>query len=155
MKRVYLAGPIEGLHYSEATDWREYTAASLWQANLGSIDPMRGKSFLAGKMLHHENYAHDINCDTWSITQRDRFDVMRSDALLAYLGHWQPGASAGTLIELGWADAARIPIVVCTGENEHGVKLGQHPMVRGVAGWIVPSLGEAIDVLWMLLGEPT
>jgi hypothetical protein len=46
-KLVYLAGPIRGLNYDSANDWRSYTCEKLADGNSGiiGVSPMRAKNF--------------------------------------------------------------------------------------------------------------
>ena len=46
MKTVYLAGPITGLTYDGATDWRAYAKARLAKFGIQAVSPMRAKEFL-------------------------------------------------------------------------------------------------------------
>ena len=43
MHTVYLAGPITGLTYDGATDWRHAVAADLNSVGIKGLSPMRGK----------------------------------------------------------------------------------------------------------------
>ena len=47
-KRVYLAGPIRGCSYDNATDWREYAIKELAKDGIIGVSPMRAKEFLRG-----------------------------------------------------------------------------------------------------------
>ena len=76
------------------------------------------------------------------ITERDRFDTLRSDLIFCNLLGTNK-ISAGSMIEFGWADALRIPIILCM-EEEGNVH--DHAMVRAMASWIVPTLEEGIMV---------
>ncbi len=81
------------------------------------------------------------------LTERDRFDTMRSDLVFCNLLGAEK-ISAGSMIEFGWADAKRIPILVCMEPegNPH-----DHGMVHSVASWIVPTLEEGMEVTRDLL----
>jgi nucleoside 2-deoxyribosyltransferase len=59
--------------------------------------------------------------------------------------------SVGTMIEVGWADAARNPIIVAM---EPG-NVHEHPMVSDCAGYIVPTLDEAINLAVSILSHLT
>lgn len=141
MKRnVYLAGPITGLSYGGATEWRQYVADRLPEYIL-PVSPMRGKQYLGKEEkigLSYEEYP--LSCQK-GITCRDRHGVMSCDAILINL----LGANAisvGTMIEIGWADAFRKPIIlVMEKDNPH-----VHPIVKECAGFIVDNLDEAIFV---------
>lgn len=149
MMNVYAAGPITGLNYKGATDWRQYTQG-LFDRMSGQItvlDPMRGKAFLRSEIeIGSGGYDNQVASEK-GITNRDRRDVMNSDAVIVNL----VGAgivSIGTMIELGWADAARIPIVLVMEEfhNKH-----DHAMVREVATYRVQSVERAVELVTLML----
>jgi nucleoside 2-deoxyribosyltransferase len=76
-------------------------------------------------------------------------DVMRCDMILVnFLGASK--VSIGSVMEIGWADAWRKPIiVVMEKDNVHS-----HAMIREVAGYIVSNLDEAIKIVIAVL-SPT
>lgn len=119
------------------------------------------------------------------VVTRDRFDVQRCWMMLADLEHpatkevytWDgtPGeptgvamfnlgadlaqirksqmelGSLGTLTEFGWADAFGKPIVTVLKPGS----VHDHPFVRALSGFIVPTLDDAIDIIKsVLLSEP-
>lgn len=140
---LYLAGPIAGCTYGECTDWRKYAAAKL-PPHIHALSPMRGKEFIAKKektkVLGRE-YAESPLCLVPGVTCRDRNDVFRADAALVNLLGAKK-VSIGTMIELGWADAYRRPIILVMEQgNVH-----ENLLVRGVAGFVVDNLDEAIAV---------
>ncbi|MFH0814945.1 MAG: nucleoside 2-deoxyribosyltransferase [Candidatus Falkowbacteria bacterium] len=137
---LYLAGPIDGCSFGECTDWRKCVARRLPQ-HIHALSPMRGKDFLAAQTMIHGEHADNPLCRQPGIVCRDRFDVMRADAVLFnFLGAKK--VSIGTCIEVGWADAYRKPIIVAIEkDNVH-----QHMIVRGVAGFVVDNLDEAITL---------
>lgn len=150
MKSVYLAGPIGGLHYKEATDWRYYAIEKLSELGIRGMSPLRAKHYLSALPVISgtgEEYADMGPLSTQKgVTCRDRFDVRTCDVVLMNL----LGAeriSIGTMIEAGWADAFRVPIVLAIEPtNNH-----QHMMLREIAGFIVPSLDEAIHITKAIL----
>lgn len=148
-KLVYLSGPITGLTYENATDWRGYVRQEL-AFKIGSViqtlSPMRGKEYLKGAGIigikTHEKFSEAINAGQ-AIVTRDRWDTMRSDFILMnLLGATE--VSKGTMVELGWADAARIPVVLCM---EKTGNIHEHCFVRELCGYHVTSLDEGIDQL--------
>lgn len=153
-KTVYLSGPIAGCTFAEATDWREYVADRL-APGLVAVSPMRGKAILRDLMGTNKfsaegsrAYAHLLNCSPESITQRDRFDTTHAAAMLVNLLPAK-GFSVGTCIELGWADLARVPIVAVLPLGPGPYR--DHPIIRGVCGWIVETLDVGIGVVNGLL----
>lgn len=147
MKLVYLCGPITGLSYTGATDWRAGVAAELQSVGIGSLSPMRGKSYLEKETNLGFDYANTLLSNNRAITARDRFDTMRCDLVLSNLLGSQR-VSIGSMIEFGWADAKRIPIV-CVMEPTGN--LHDHGMVKEIASWIVPRLEDALAITKAIL----
>jgi nucleoside 2-deoxyribosyltransferase len=149
MPNVYAAGAISGLTYEGAVTWRD-ELQRMFDAKGGEItvlDPMRGKVFLKEtghiKSTEYEN----VLATQKGITGRDRNDVYRSDALIVNLLGAQR-VSIGTMIELGWADSWRIPIILVMEETGN---LHEHAMVREVATYRVTSLCEAAELVSLML----
>jgi hypothetical protein len=147
---VYLAGPISGLSYSDGQNWREYVAQNLPQ-EIRAISPLRAKGDLLKNVgVIEQSYAENPLTTDEGITHRDRFDCMRSDAVLFNMLGTER-VSVGTCIEFGWADSKpsdkRILILVIDDKgNPH-----DHPMVRGVVGWRVNNLDAGIKLLEHIL----
>ena len=145
---LYCAGPITGVSYGESTDWRSYVAEKL-PAHIKAVSPMRGKKYLSNEKSIQDSYEeHPLSCQK-GITCRDRMDVMRCDMMIVnFLGATR--VSIGSVIEIGWADAFRKPIIlVMEKENIHS-----HAIVREVSGYIVSNLDEAIEIAIAVL-SPT
>jgi nucleoside 2-deoxyribosyltransferase len=147
MSNVYLAGGITGLSYEEATAWREEACKQFAPHGITGLSPLRHKTYLLGETSLADTYS-DLNVMSTEkgITTRDRWDCQRSDVVLFNLMD-ATRVSIGTMIEIGWADSARRPIVLAM---ETG-GLHDHAIVRACAGFIVPTLQEAIDTVITLL----
>lgn len=149
---VYLAGPITGLNYAGATDWREAAIADLHYWGIKGLSPMRGKDYLKHVPQiftpDGDAYGHlSVLSTNRGITTRDRWDATRCDALLVNLLGAEK-VSIGTVMEIAWADLSRIPIV-CAMEpygNPH-----DHGMVTEAIGFRVPTLEEALHVVKAML----
>lgn len=142
---VYLAGPITGIAYAGSTDWREHVT-KLLPPHIRAISPMRGKEYLKHETDIQDAYTEHPLSTQKGITVRDRNDTMRADLLLInFLG--ATSVSKGTLIEMGWADAKRIPIVIAMEENN----VHQHAMVRELAWIIVNNLESAVAYVTIAL----
>lgn len=143
---IYLAGPITGLTYDGADDWRGYAAERLGKDHVRN--PLRGKEYLREHGVLEDAY-HDIHplSTQKGITHRDRNDVRTSDVVLAnFLGATR--VSIGTMIEFGWADAFRVPVVaVMEPDNVHA-----HGMALEVAGWVTDNLDEGIAIARTVVG---
>lgn len=150
-KSVYLAGPISGCSYGECTDWREGVTAELAKVGLAAYSPMRAKNYLA----HVQKLAADcasygslnVLSSNHGITTRDRFDTQRVDLVLVNL-LGAKNVSIGTMIELGWADSVRTPIV-CAMEPEGNPH--EHGMVKDIIGFRLETLEEAVDTVKAIL----
>lgn len=136
MKYVYLAGPIAGLTFGEADEWRDYAEQTLpqgWKA----LSPLRGKDHLdTGTPL-----SNDFDGGAEAVA-RDLRDIDCSDALIAYFGGARQ-ISAGTMAELGYAYAKGVPIIVVTDGDE----FHRHVFVDFMSDWNVEQLNDAIDIL--------
>ncbi len=135
---VYLAGPITGCSYKGATDWR--TAAQLALSPIIATSPMREKHYLEGESFLDAmgSGKHSLS-DPRAITARDRFDCINADVLLVNLLGAET-ISAGTMIELGWADLKRIPIVLCM--EDDGIH--NHAMVNSLIDFRATTLDDGI-----------
>lgn len=150
---VYLAGPIKGLTYNDATEWRERAKSELAAAGIQAFSPMRAKDYLrhetdAGGTRLADAYAAYPLSTMKAIVTRDRMDCQGCSAVIMYL-RGAKQVSIGSVIEIGWADAARVPIVLVMekdGSNPH-----EHGMVREMCGFHVETLDEALGVVKALL----
>jgi hypothetical protein len=170
-KLVYLAGPITGLSYEGATDWREYardhisnnittdcfnkamekTYTARVSTGIDVLSPMRAKRHLEGI----KNFTADgdkyksfsVLSSNRGIMTRDRWDATRCDVLLVNLLGAKT-VSVGTVMEMAWANQARTPIVCAI---EPGGNVHEHGMLMEAIGFRVPTLDEAICVVKALL----
>jgi nucleoside 2-deoxyribosyltransferase len=151
MSKVYLAGPIAGLNYEGATEWRDIARQQLYDCGIQGVSPMRGKEYLRDVRNFDSagNYGN-FSCmsSARGITTRDRYDATHCDVMLVNL----LGAnkvSIGTVMELGWADANRIPIVCVMEEGN----IHDHGMINEVIGFKVETLEEALHIVKIILAK--
>ena len=151
-KLVYLSGPMGSLTYDAASNWREYAALAM-PLGVRAITPMRGKEIFRGRQKIQER-SDLVNCSSRSITMRDRWDVRRSDVMLVHVpdDQWRR-FSTGTTIEIGWADAWRVPIILACKRTQEFKTWWDHPILKGCIGWHVETLDEALDALKILFRE--
>lgn len=140
---VYAAGPMNGLMFEEALEWR-FLLSNLLEPDIQVLSPVRGKDFLAGKVIHSGDYGNLNSLTTKkAITNRDRNDVMRADLIFVnFLGAKR--ISIGSIIEIGWADSNRIPIVLLMekdGSNPH-----EHCMIREICPFVSDNFQEGVDI---------
>ena len=144
---VYLAGPVTGMSYQGATDWREWVISFLDFHGIRGISPLRGAKYLSRESYIADFYDGHIMSTQKAITTGSRHDAQQCDIVLAnFLGATKP--SLGTVMELGWADAARTPIITVIEEgNPH-----DHAMIREVSGYMTNNLHTAAEVAVSILG---
>lgn len=144
---VYLAGPITGLTFDGAADWRLKATDALAGFGIKGFSPLRAKDYLrsVGELTALCEGYGDLNCLSAprGIMTRDRYDATHCNALLVnFLGATR--VSIGTAMEIAWADLARIPVVVAMEAkgNPH-----DHGMINEAIGFRVTTIDEAIDVV--------
>lgn len=135
---VYLAGPITGLHFDEAKDWRDSFIDRLAAYGWKGLSPMRDKEAfrIKGKL----NAFFDEGA---AAVERDLQDIRESRAvILNVLG--ADSISLGTMAEMGYAYAEGKPIILVTdGEaNPH-----HHVFTEYMATFVVSSLDDALRIL--------
>ncbi|MBF6571704.1 MAG: nucleoside 2-deoxyribosyltransferase, partial [Candidatus Binataceae bacterium] len=151
--RVYLAGPIAGLSYDDAVDWRAQASHDLATRGIEALSPMRAKHALEERRIstNFRDYAGSGPFYTSrGIMTRDFNDVKRSDALLVNLLGLRK-QTTDTVMELGWAFALQKPTVVViepTG-NVHD----NHPLIAETFDFRVATMEEAIDAVAVILNR--
>jgi nucleoside 2-deoxyribosyltransferase len=153
-KTVYLAGPIDGLTYGEATRWRNKFRDDLSYHGIKAVDPMRSQTYLAeieGPLTSCKiaaSVAENKSTLTAShITAADKFDCTNCSFIIVnVLGAKK--VSIGTMIEVGWANANNIPIILVI-EEEGNVH--EHPILDECSGFRVDDLEKAKELIIELL----
>lgn len=149
MFKVYLAGPIQGLSYKGATDWRTWAHNHLALHGIDAYSPMRAKEFLSGlkDVTFQDGWSNNPFATSRGIMTRDFNDCTTADVLLVnFLG--TQTVSAGTAMELAWAYNNHIPtVVVAEADNIHL----KHPMLKEAVDFRVESLLEGVDVVRSIL----
>lgn len=145
-KVVYLAGPILGQTYEEATEWRDYAKMEFEKHGIITTSPMRAKDFAKKyKTMLDEAKENPLGTKKGIVT-RDRYDVQNCNIMLVNL----KGAkriSIGTMIEYGWADILRKPIItIMEEENVHN-----HAFIKEISGFIVEDLDSGISLVKKIL----
>jgi nucleoside 2-deoxyribosyltransferase len=146
-KTLFLAGPLTGVSYSDALDWRKYVESKL-PADVIAFSALRGKGHVAKERVLKDAYPEHLLSTPQGTITRDRYDVSRCDALFVNFLNADK-VSIGTIMEMAWADARRIPIILAM---EAG-NIHDHAFVRQVAAFITEDLDEAthtaVDVVTM------
>jgi nucleoside 2-deoxyribosyltransferase len=144
--KIYLSGPMTGLRSEEANSWREYIRISM-PPNIQCLSPLRGQVDIGANEVIKSDYCNSLFCNQRAITSRDRNDVIQCDlAIVNFLGAKR--VSIGSVIEMGWLDILRKPIVLVMEEsgNYH-----DHPIVKDMSHFIVKDLDEAVLVVRSIL----
>ena len=145
---IYLAGPITGLTFKGATDWRDHAAKLLDSNNIQTLSPLRGKEYLANSGVLHSGTYDGVLTTGKAIMRRDYFDCTRSTAVLVNLLGTEK-ISMGTVMEMAWCYQAQIPtVVVMEKGNPH-----HHVMVNEACTYTVNTLEEAIHTIKLLLND--
>lgn len=148
MKRsVYLVGPITGLSYDGATDWREKAIDYLKEFEISGLSPLRGKDYLLKETSIEDKYDKNVMSTSRGIMTRDYFDCANAGVILAnFLGAKK--ASIGSAMECAWAYDNHTPLIVCMEEsgNPH-----DHSMIREATGYRVTTLEEGLIIAAKIL----
>jgi nucleoside 2-deoxyribosyltransferase len=146
MPTIYLAGPIYGLSWREATRWRELVRVNMPE-NVLILSPLRDLQVSNPDDKLQATYEESPLATQRAITARDRNDIAVSDVVLVNL-LGSERVSVGTVMEIGWADMLRKPLVLCM---EAG-NIHEHPMVREACSWRANNLFAAIAIVRSILG---
>jgi len=147
MKSVYLMGPVLGTKYEECNGWRESAKEELAKYDIQGISPLRHKDLTDTSGLMSDLGGGNMMTTQSGIVTRDRYDVTHCNLGLANL----LGAkkiSLGTMVEYGWLDMRRIPIITIMEKegNPH-----DHTFIRELSGFRVETLEEGIYVARYML----
>ncbi len=151
-KKVYLAGPIRGLSYDDCVDWREEAKEKLAEYDIIGVSPMRNKECLKGlkEITDDREFLSRFEkglAGERGITTRDRLDATGCNVILANLLGARD-VSIGTMIEYGWSDAFRIPMVTVMERkgNPH-----EHLIVSEITSYRAETLEEGLEYVKSLL----
>lgn len=152
MKTVYLYGPITGLSFAGAQDWRTWMRAELAPHGIDAVSPLRFKDYLANLEQisgHGRDYLHmGVLSTPPAVIARDKFDVLRADMLVGnFLG--ADRVSIGSMFEQAWAHQKHTPIAAALepSGNPH-----DHMFFTSTLGFRVESLEALRDVVVAVLG---
>jgi hypothetical protein len=134
------------LTFTGAQEWREEFARRL-DPRIVAYSPLRGKDYLAKIGFLEGSYEEFPLSTDQGLTTRDRYDCMGADLVVFYLLGAQR-ISIGTMVEMGWCDAARKPavLVIEKSGNPH-----DYPMVRQIAQFRVDNLDDALKITEIIL----
>jgi nucleoside 2-deoxyribosyltransferase len=169
-RKIYLAGPITGTDYNDSRfGWRKAFDDILklrGADHLECFSPMREKEFLEKEQcisgMADYGSLHGFGTP-YGILTRDHNDVRNCDAMVAcFLGAKIP--SIGTCVEFGFAHAYRKPVIMImepargavfdASDPNYGPAFKNphdHLFLRACAGYVVPTLEHAADIVQSLL----
>lgn len=140
---IYLAGAITDQTIAGANDWRDYMIRQLAPYGIRGISPLRCEP-PRGERYTIAN-SDPLFGTSRAIRSKNFFDVRACTWTLAYMPTEfnSPWPSVGTIGELALAHGAgKTTILVSTDR-----RLVEHPVVRGISGWILPTLDDAVEVI--------
>lgn len=143
MRTIYLAGPISGLTWNEATEWRNTITPVLKELGYNVLNPLTGKDFLEDKGVIQPNIQqHESVLAKYPVIYNmDMFRVRQSDILLVNFRGCKI-VSIGTVSEINLAhEKDKLVILIMDKDNIHN-----HPFIteRSI---VVETMGEAITIL--------
>jgi nucleoside 2-deoxyribosyltransferase len=148
-KSVYLAGPIAGLTYDGAQDWRNEAYDALRRRDIKAFSPLRGKEYLRvmGE-LDAQAYNSNPLSSARGIMCRDFHDCTTCDVLLVNL-LGSKKVSIGSCMEMAWAYQKRTP-VVCVIEDD-GSNCHEHAMIGQAIDYRADTLEQGIALVVAIL----
>lgn len=142
--KIYLAGPISGCSFKEASVWREWFANRLAfvaeeeGTNYKCYSPLRFKSYLNEETAIEDEYVNTTLSNQKAIFGRDRNDVFTCDLMVVNLLGTDK-VSIGTMMEIAWADAKNIPILLIMEDGN----IHDHCMVREACHFRATTMEDA------------
>jgi nucleoside 2-deoxyribosyltransferase len=137
---VYLAGPIT----HEEITWQWRIDAVQWFEDRGvkALDPLRGKDLLS---INKGGFGSNI--PGWNFVWRDLRDIQKSGVVLCNMMYIPDRQMTGSLMELGYAVALRIPFVVVTTDTD----LLRHPFITELSIKIMDDLEAAQEACLFIM----
>jgi hypothetical protein len=147
--KIYLSGPISGASREYIAGWRHRVAGML-PAHLDIYDPAASSydAGLAFEALESPSAALARLMHGRLVVDRNKHIIQSSDVVLANFLQ-SNHASIGSIGELFWANAFRIPIVIV---REPSGNVHDHAMLNAIASVVVSSLEEGCDAILNILG---
>jgi nucleoside 2-deoxyribosyltransferase len=164
-KSVYLAGPIVGVEYGAARNWRRDFAHAVrgdaaWTKDTNRVaatyphihfySPMRGRKLMESDEVVAPGMEYTMDDpleNAKSMLARDTNDVRCSDMVVVNL-LGAKRAALGTTAEMGFAYALNIPILLIM---EKTPVFHTHGFITGMASYWVDNIDEAVYVVQTLL----
>ena len=142
MKSVYLVGPIGGLSYEDATQWRVEAREVLEARHWDVFDPMTGHESLKGEKDIGVGLGNAKFVENGCIFHSDLFRINEADILLVNLLKLSPKQSVGTFFEYGYGYANKKMIITVTTDSY----ISKHPFIVG-SSIVVSSMEQAYELI--------
>lgn len=146
-KSVYLAGPITGQSFTDATDWRDQAMQVFESAGVQAFSPLRAKTYLQQEHSIGDCYNDTVMSSQRGIFARDSYDCMNCDLVFVNLLGAER-VSIGTVMEIAWAWAFRKPVVLVMEPTEN---LHDHAMIREACPLTTHTLEDGYHLAKSLL----
>lgn len=146
--KVYLSGPISGSADNAIEGWRTRVARLLGR-KAEIIDPAASPydASLAYQHLEAESEKMQRLLHGRLVVDRNKHLIQSSDIVLAnFVG--APRASIGSIGELFWANAFRVPIIVV---REAMGSVHDHAMINAIASVVTHSLDDGVKAVENML----
>lgn len=147
-KYVYLCGPIRGLSVGQATAWRD-DFVEMSSPTALCLDPTRDHEFVIDPSGVIVGPKQTPIARSSALVSRDLADVKRSSLLVANFTH--STANIGSLIEIGYAHALGIPIVLIL--NPEDTPLQNHPFLAHIPIATFHTVEGAADFVRQFIGD--
>ncbi len=149
---VYLAGPITGCGYPEATNWRNEVTNLLRvdgrpNSTIRCFSPLRAKLYLSEEKSISDSYEGTVLSSQRGIFARDSFDCQRCDILFVNLLGAER-VSIGTVMEIAWAWAYKKPIVLVIEEKGN---IHEHAMIKEACPFTVHTIKDGVRLIENIL----
>lgn len=156
-KTVYLAGPISGLTYEEASGWRDAMQLTLAMYGIKCLKPMRAAVHLRNHkglltdceiVPGLESAVHAMSTPLGVVT-RDKFDCVNCSVVVLNLLNAKR-VSIGSMVEVGWANANNIPIILIMEENGN---CHDHAFVTECSQFRTNNILDAVEIVRAILED--
>jgi nucleoside 2-deoxyribosyltransferase len=144
MPLIYLSGPITGTSASDA-NWRNVVRRKL-PANFTVFDPSLQSPDRSIRYLKALTPAEGLERLRHGkfISDRNRRQIQKSDALLCNLLHATTRVSIGAVGEIHWANAFGIPVILV---REAEGNIHDHSIINALASELCSTLDDACKTL--------
>lgn len=151
MKTVYLAGPIDGMTFGAANDWRKYVHDKLVPHGIIGVSPLRCEPLPEGEEKYKAGYTCPKFGTAKAIGSKNIHDVRNCDITLAFLPGPRSSVSLGTICELAGAHFINKQTVMVSDDPY----VMSHPVIDAMSGWKLENMDDAIEVIVGVLGGYT